>query len=85
MNHFYEPKRKIHNKIWVTNEIQRPCIAKRTMIVKKGHVCNSFTNQGPAIQIDVSKGKSVSIKFYKNKVLHKLEKYFKNHRPATGA
>ena len=40
-----------------------------------------FTNQGPAIQIAVPKGKSG---FYKGKVLHKLKKYFFNRRPATG-
>ena len=43
-----------------------------------------FTNQGPAIQIAVPKGKSVNAKFYKGKVLHKLKKYFLNHQPATG-
>jgi hypothetical protein len=43
-----------------------------------------FTNQGPAIQFVVSKGKSVNDKFNKGKVLHKLKKYFKNYRPATG-
>ena len=43
-----------------------------------------FTNQGPAIQIAVPKGKSVNAKFYKGKVLHKLKKYFLNRRPATG-
>ena len=40
----------------------------------------SFTNQGPAIQIAVPKGKSVNAKFYKGKVLHKLKKYFLNRR-----
>ena len=43
-----------------------------------------FTNQGPAIQIAVPKGKSVNAKFYKGKVLHRLKKYFLNRRPATG-
>jgi histone-lysine N-methyltransferase SETMAR len=43
-----------------------------------------FTNQGPTIQIAVPEGKSVNAKFYKGKVFHKLKKYFKNRRPATG-
>ena len=81
--HFYEPKRKIQNKIWATKGSQRPCIAKRTMSVKKVMYVIFFTNQGPAIQIAVSKGKSVNAKFYKGKVLHKIKKYFKNRRPAT--
>ena len=43
-----------------------------------------FTNQGPAIQIAVPKGKSVNARFYKGNVLHKLKKYFLSRRPATG-
>jgi hypothetical protein len=43
-----------------------------------------FTNEGPAIQIDVPKGKSVNAKFYKGKVFHKLKKYFNNLRPVNG-
>ena len=43
-----------------------------------------FTNQGPAIQIAVPKGKSVYVRFYKGNVLHKLRKYFLSRRPATG-
>jgi hypothetical protein len=71
--HFYEPKRKIHNNLWATKGSQRPCIAKRTMSVKKVMYILFFTNQGPSIQI-----KSVIAKFYKGKVLHKLKKCFKN-------
>ena len=33
--HFYEPKRKIQNKIWSTKGGKRPCIAKRTMSIRK--------------------------------------------------
>ena len=43
-----------------------------------------YTNQGPAIQIAVPKGKSVNAKFYKGNILHKLKKYFLSRRPATG-
>ena len=82
--HFYEPKRKIQNKIWATKCSHRPCIAKRTMSVKKVMYVIFFTNQGHVIQIVVPKGKSVNAKFYKGKVLLKLKKYLKNRRPATG-
>ena len=82
--HFYEPKRKIQNKIWATKGSQRPCIAKRTISIKKVMFVIFFTNQGPAIQIAVPKSKSVNAKFYKGKVLHKLKKYFLNCRPAAG-
>ena len=43
-----------------------------------------FTNQGPAIQIAVPKGKSVNASFYKGNVLPKLKKYFSSRRPAIG-
>ena len=33
--HFYEPKRKIQNKIWATKGGKRPCIEKCTMSIKK--------------------------------------------------
>ena len=82
--HFYEPRRKMQNKIWATKGSRRPCIAKRTMSVKKVMYAIFFTNQGHAIQIAVPKGKSVNAKFYKGKVLHKLKKYFAKRRPATG-
>ena len=83
-DHFYEPKRKIQNKVWATKGGKRPCIAKRTMDIKKVMYVMFFTNQGPAIQIAVPKSKSVNARFYKGKVLHKLKKYFLNRRPATG-
>ena len=33
--HFYEPRRKVKNKIWALKNTKRPCIAKRTMSVQK--------------------------------------------------
>ena len=56
--HFYEPKRKIQNKIWATKGGKRPCIAKRTMSIKKVMYVIFFTNHGPAIQIAIPKDKS---------------------------
>ena len=82
--HFYEPKRKIQKKIWATKGGKRPCIAKRTMSIKKVMYVIFFTNQGPAIQIAVPKGKSVNARFYKGNVHHKLKKYCLSRRPAIG-
>ena len=82
--HFYEPKQKIQNKIRATKGGKRPCIAKRTMSIKKVMYVIFFTNQGPAIQIAVPKGKSVNARFYKDNVLHELKKHFLSRRPATG-
>ena len=80
--HFYKPKGKIQKKIWATKGGKRPCIAKRS--IKKVMYVIFFTNQGPAIQIAVPKGKSVNARFYKGNVLHKLKKYFLSGRPAAG-
>jgi len=52
--------------------------------VKKVLNCIFFTNNGPAIQNPVPKGKSVTAKFYKNVVLKKLQKYFYKRRPKHG-
>ena len=52
------------------------------MSIKKVMYVIFFTNQGPAIQIAVPKGKSANSRFYKGNVLHK--KYFLSRRPATG-
>ena len=60
-----------------------PCIAKRTISVKKVMNVIFFTTQGPVIWVTVPKGKSVNAKFYKIK-LRKLKQFFKNRRPATG-
>ena len=35
MGSFFEPQRKIDNKIWATRNARRPVIAKRTISVKK--------------------------------------------------
>ena len=54
--------------------------------VKKVLYAIFFTNKGPAIQIPVPKGRTVTGKFYKNVVLGKLKNdmYYKSRRPKTG-
>ena len=64
--HFYEPQRKVRNKIWATKATKRPCIARRTMSVKKVMYAVFFSTQGPAIQIAVPKGKGDTGKFYRD-------------------
>jgi len=81
--HFVEPKRKSANRVWATKHSRRPVITKRTITVKVLY-CIVFTNNGPAIQIPVPKGNSVTEKFYKNVVLIKLRKYFYKRRPQHG-
>lgn len=33
--HFFEPQRKVNNKIWATKNATRPCVAKRLQRTKK--------------------------------------------------
>ena len=54
------------------------------MSIKKEMYVIFFTNQGPAIQIAVPKGKSVNARFYKGNVLHTLKKNLLSRRQATG-
>ena len=54
------------------------------MSIKKVMYVIFFTNQGPAIQIAVPKGKYVYARFYKGYVLHKLKEFFLSRRLATG-
>lgn len=82
--HFYEPQRKVRNKIWATKSAKRLCIARRTMSVKKVMYAVFFSTQGPAIQIPVPKGKGVTGKFYRDKVLKKLKRYYSKRRPKCG-
>ena len=78
---FTSPRERYRTKY---GQPKRPCIAKRTVSIKKVMYVIFYTNQGPAIQIAGPKGKSVNARFYKGSVLHKLKKYFLSCRPATG-
>lgn len=82
--HYYEPKRKVSNRIWATKNTRRPSIAKRLRTVKKVLYAIFFTTNGPAMQTAVPKGRTVTGKFYKNVVLRKLKKYYQKRRPKTG-
>ena len=62
--HFYEPQRKVRNKIWALTNTKRPCIAKRTMRFQKVMYAIIFSTQRPA--------KGVTGKFYRDKVLKNL-------------
>ena len=83
--HFYEPQVKINrNKIWATKSTNKPCIARRTISVQKIMYAIFFSTQGPAIQIAVPKGKGVTGKFYRDKVLNKLKWYYSKRQPKSG-
>lgn len=82
--HFFEPQRKVNNKIWATKNAKRPCVAKRLQSTKKVMYAIFFSPSGPVAQVAVTKGRSVTGFFYKNVALKKVKKHFVKRRPKTG-
>ena len=82
--HYFEPVRKVSNKIWATKHSKRPISAKRSLSTKKVLYAIFFSGEGVAIKVPVKKGKSITVKYYKDVVLKKLKKYCQKRRPATG-
>ena len=82
--HYFEPVRKVSNKIWATKHSKRPIIAKRSLSTKKVLYAIFFSGKGVAIKVPVKKGKSITRKYYKDIVLKKLKTYYQTRRPATG-
>ena len=81
---YFEPVRKVSNKIWATKHSKRPIIVKRSLSTKKVLYAIFFSGEGVAIKVPVKKGKSIIGKYYKDVVLKKLKKYYQKRRPATG-
>ena len=82
--HYFEPVRKVSNKIWATKHSKRPIIAKRSLSAKKVLYAIFFSGEGVAIKVPLKKGKNITRKYYKDVVLKKLKKYYEKRRPATG-
>ncbi len=82
--HFFEPTRKVSNKIWATKHCRRPSIAKRLISAKKAMFVIFFDIRGPVMQLVVPNRRSVTGLFYKEKVLMKLKKQCLKRRPNTG-
>ena len=55
--HYFEPVRKVSNKIWATKNSKRPVIAKCTLSAKKILYAIFFSGEGVAIQVPVKKDK----------------------------
>ena len=69
--HYFEPVRKVSNKIWATKHSKRPIIAKRSLSTKKVLYAIFFSGEGVAIKVPVKKGKRITGKYYKGVVLKK--------------
>ena len=80
--HYFEPVRKVSNKIWATKHSKHPIIAKCSLSAKKV-LYAIFSGEGVAIKVPVKKGKSITGKYYKDIVLKTLKKYYQKRRPTT--
>ena len=76
--HFFELHRKISNRIWLTKDIRRPCIAKRIASMKNVMYAIFVTTKELAIKVPVPKGKSMNARFYKKKFWESLSNSARN-------
>ena len=53
--HYFEPVRKVSNKIWATKHSRRPIIAKRSLSAKKVLYAIFLSGVGVAIKVPVKK------------------------------
>ena len=68
-----EPQRRADNKQWKRQYKKRPCIAKRTISLKKILCAIFFNSSGPVVQVPCTSGHTVTGQFYKNSVLKKVK------------
>ena len=58
--HYFEPVRKVSNKIWATKHSKRPIIDKRSLSTKKVLYAIFFSGERVAIKVPVKKDKSIT-------------------------
>ena len=80
--HMFEPQRRAHNNQWKRKDQKRPCIAKRTVSLKKMLYAIFFNSSGPVVQVPCPCGHTVT--FYKNSVLKKAKEFYNKKRPSKG-
>ena len=83
---FLNPKGK-NSKVRATRNARRPVIAKRTVSVdmRRSYWLGFFDTNGPIVQMSVPSGeRTVTVIFYKRRILEKLNKCFEKRRPKTG-
>ena len=67
--YYFEPQQHINNKQWLSKNQARPVIAKRIGSSEKFLYAIFFNSSGPVVQISCKDGKTITGKFYKNKIL----------------
>ena len=82
--HYFEPVRKVSNKIWATKHSKCPIIAKRSLSTKKVLYAIFFSGEGVAIKVPVEKGQKHHRKVLQRCSTEETKKYYQKRRPATG-
>ena len=80
----FQPDSKAKNKVWVLSEGDRLVIAGRCKTSNRILYAIFFYLKGPVLHIPVSKGSSVSGKFYRESVLTQLVDFYQKRRLYTG-
>ena len=80
--HMFEPQRRADNKQSKRKDQKRPCIAKRTISLKKILYAIFFNSSGPVVQVPCPSGHTVTGRFYKNSVLKKVKEFYNKKRPS---
>ena len=81
--YYFEPVRKVSNKISATKHSRHPIVVKRYLSARKVLYQIFFAGEGVTIKVPLEKGKNIIRKYYKDIVLEKLKKCQKR-RPITG-
>ena len=71
--YYFEPVKKVSNKISATKHSRRPITVKRSLSARKVWYAISFSGEGVTIKVPVEKGKNITRNYYKGIVLEKLK------------
>ena len=81
--YYFEPVRKVTNKILASKHSIPPIVVKRSLSARKVWYPIFFAGERVEIKVLLEKGKNIIRKYYKDIVLEKLKKCQKR-RPITG-
>ena len=79
----FQPDLKAKNKVWVSSEGNRPVIAGLCKTSNRMLYAIFFDLKGPVLHIPVTKGSSVTGKFYRESLLTQLVDFYQKRRPCT--
>ena len=82
--YYFEPVRKLSNKIWATKHSRRPIIAKRSLSARKVWYATFFSGEGVAIKVPMENGNKHHRKALQRHSTGEAKKYQQKRLPVTG-